>query len=100
MNEEKHDEILQLQNKSPKRNIFSTISNQGLAAIIIAIACGLFYLGNLIGRHTNNVQNIELKQTVTKQQQTIKHLNDTILIMKLNQRDNIPSLQDPTPNTP
>ncbi len=100
MNEEKPDEILQSQYKSPKSNILSTISNTALAAIIIVMAGGLFYLGNLMGKRTNNVQNIKLKQTVTKQQQTIKYLNDTILIMKLNQRDTIPSLQDPAPNTP
>ena len=83
-------------NKPPRENILSKISNQALAVIIIAIACGMFYLGSLQKKYTNNVENTELKQEVTKQQQTIKDLNDTILILKLNKRDTITSLQDPT----
>ncbi len=67
--------------------------------IIIVTAGGLFYLGNLNGKHTNNMQNIKLKQTVTEQQQTIKNLNDTILIMKLSQRDTIITLQDTARDT-
>ncbi len=100
MNKGKPDEILQSKYKSPKGNVFSTISNTAIAGIMIVIAGGLFCLGNLMGKRTNNVQNIELKQIVTKQQQTIKHLNDTILIMKLSKKDIIPSLQDPTKDTP
>jgi hypothetical protein len=100
MNKGKPDEILQSQNKFQKGNVFSKVSTTALTGIMIVIAGGAFYLGNLMGKRTNNVQSIELKRTVTKQQQTIKHLNDTILIMKLNKKDIIPSLQDPTRDTP
>ena len=86
-----------LHNKPPRKNILGTISNEALAAIIILIAGGMFYLGNLQGKYTNDVQNIELKQALTKQHQTIKELNDSILMRKLNQKDTIISLQEPTP---
>jgi len=89
-----------LHNKPPRKNIFSTISNEALAAIIIPIAGGMFYLGSLQKKSPNDVQNIELKQALSKQQQTIKDLNDTILILKLNKRDTITSLQEPTRTTP
>ena len=84
-----------LTNKPERKNILSKISNEALAAIVILIAGAMFYLGSLQKKYPNDVQNIELKQVLTKQQQTIKDLNDTILILKLNKGDTITSLQEP-----
>ena len=83
-----------------RKNILSTISNEAL------ITATIFFLGVIgaacyqWGKYNSDVQNIELKRTVTKQQKNIKDLHDTILIMKLNQKDTITSLQEPTHTAP
>ncbi len=99
MNTGKLDKLSPSQNNSSKKNIVGAINNKALAVGIV-IAAGLFYLGNLNGRHSANLQNKKIKQAVLKQQQTIKNLKDTILIMKLNQQDTIVTLQDPARDTP
>ncbi len=71
-----------------------TISNKALAAWTLGVGGTLFALGAWIGMNNTKRNQSELQQTVNSQQQQIQSLNDTIIKLKLTQKDTILSLQD------
>jgi hypothetical protein len=83
--------------KNPRRNFLNSISNEGLAAWIIPIGSGLIYFGFIIDTHSNDVQNYELKQSLSKNHHSLKYykyenkrLSDRLLrVSEMQQRDTI-----------
>lgn len=75
----------------------SVIRNDVLIISILAALCVMFYLGTLMGKQRNDLQNHELKQNVKTQAQAIQALQDSLTILKLqsSKKDTLISLQDP-----
>lgn len=78
-----------------KSNILGSMSNRVLIPSLIFIFGLIGTACYQWGRRDAELASRQLKQTVGLQQQKIQGLIDTILIMKLSNKDTITSMQEP-----
>ncbi len=77
--------------KEPKKNFLNFINQRALIILIVLYTTGIFFLGKFIEQFLNPGS----KQTTIDQQKQIQNLQDSLIIMKLEKKNTVISLQEP-----
>ncbi len=77
--------------KEPKKNFLNFIDQRGLIILIGLYTIGIFFLG----KFTEQFMNSKNKQTAIDQKKQIQNLQDSLIIMKLEKKNTVISLQEP-----
>jgi hypothetical protein len=77
--------------KEPKKNFLNFIDQRALIILIGLYTIGIFFLG----KFTEQFMNSKNKQTAIDQKKQIQNLQDSLIIMKLEKKNTVISLQEP-----
>lgn len=77
--------------KEPKKNFLNFIDQRALIILIGLYTIGIFFLG----KFTEQLLNSENKQTTIDEKKQIQNLQDSLIIMKLEKKNTVISLQEP-----
>jgi hypothetical protein len=77
--------------KEPKKNFLNFINQRALIILIVIYTTVIFFLG----KFTEQFLSSGKKQTTIDQQKQIQNLQDSLLLMKLEKKNTVISLQEP-----